>query len=81
MAQNSKAGIKLDDVALMNDIRAFSPAAADQYLEHVVVSKRNPSKDLHEKLLENLLAEAGTSVSDDGVRYHLEELGIIVCLR
>jgi len=75
-AQNFKTGVKLDDVRLIDDLRAISDDAANRYLEHVVIAKRSPSRQLHEALLAQLLDEAADLVEDDGVKYHLEELGM-----
>ncbi len=75
MAQNPKTGVKLDDVALVGDLRAINDDAANQYLEHVVVMKRIPNRQLHEALLTRLLDLTAEAVEDDGVKYHLEELG------
>jgi hypothetical protein len=71
----SKTGVKLDDVALVDDLRNISQVAAGRYLEYVVVAKKSPAKELHEDLLGRLLDEAEEEVKDDGVKYHLEELG------
>lgn len=76
MAQGAKIGSKLDDVALIGELRKFSKEAAKRYLEHVVVSKKSPNKKLHHDLLDNLLSEAEDQVNNDGVKYHLEELGM-----
>jgi hypothetical protein len=65
----------LDDTALVDDLRVISSTAADRYLEHAVVGKKSPSKHLHVDLLTRLLDAAGEEVKDDGVKYHLEELG------
>lgn len=67
--------MKLDDAALIEELRKHSPEAARRYLEHVVVSKKSPNKKLHHELLENLFLEAEEQLGNDGVRYHLEELG------
>ena len=75
MAQTGKSGVKLDDVPLVNDLRGINEQAANRYLEHVVVGKKSPNKALHEELLGRLLDAAGKEVLDDGVKYHLEELG------
>jgi hypothetical protein len=75
MTHGTKIGSKLDDVALIDELRKFSKEAAKRYLEHVVVTKKSPNKRLHEDLLDSLLAEAEVQVKDDGVKYHLEELG------
>jgi len=76
MAQGAKIGSKLDDVALIEELRIFSHEAAKRYLEHVVVTKKSPNKKLHQDLLDNLLSEAEDQVNNDGVKYHLEELGV-----
>jgi hypothetical protein len=75
MAQNVKTGVKLNDVALVDELRAINENAANRYLEHVVVIKKSPNRQLHEALLARLLDEAAEAVQDDGVKYHLEELG------
>jgi hypothetical protein len=75
MNQGTKAGMELDDAALIEELRKHSTEAAKRYLEHVVVSKRSPNKKLHHELLENLFLEAEEQLANDGVRYHLEELG------
>jgi len=75
MNQGTKAGMKLDDAALIEELRKHSTEAAKRYLEHVVVSKKSPNKQLHHELLENLFLEAEEQLANDGVRYHLEELG------
>jgi hypothetical protein len=67
--------MKLDDAALIEELRKHSTEAAKRYLEHVVVSKKSPNKKLHHELLENLFLEAEEQLANDGVRYHLEELG------
>ncbi|KAK8864291.1 hypothetical protein IAR55_001537 [Kwoniella newhampshirensis] len=74
MTQNPKTGIKLDDADLISSIRQVNEEAANRYLEHVVVLKRSPKKELHRELLDCLLNEAGSLAEDDGVKYHLEEL-------
>lgn len=75
VAQNTKTGIKLDDMLLIDDLRGIDEDAANRYLEHVVISKRIPSRVLHEQLLMRLLDQAEEQVQNDGVKYHLEELG------
>ena len=64
----------LNDVALLSDLRAIDPIIADKYLEHAVVIRKSRIRELHEQLLEQLLVVASKEVSDEGVRYHLEEL-------
>jgi len=76
LAQNPKTGVKLDDTALIDDLRKVSDEAANRYLEHVVVIKRSPNRMLHEQLLSNLFDAVTDAVQDDGVKYHLEELGL-----
>lgn len=49
---------------------------AYRFLEHIVVGKRSPAKALHQELLSRLLDVAEEQVKDDGVKYHLEELGM-----
>ncbi|TYJ57008.1 hypothetical protein B9479_002287 [Cryptococcus floricola] len=44
------------------------------YLEHIVVTKRSPSRPLHQQLLDLMLDEASTLVQDDGIKYHLSDL-------
>lgn len=75
MSTGGKAGLKLDDAALIDELRKFSDEAAGRYLQYVVVSKKSANKKLHQDLLDGLLAEAEKQVADDGVKYHLEELG------
>lgn len=75
MNQGTKAGMKLDDAALIDELRKHSAEAARRYLEHVVVSKKSPNKALHHELLENLFHGAEDQLANDGVKYHLEELG------
>lgn len=74
-AQNSKSGVKLDDTELVADLRGINQEAANRYLEYVVLSKKSPNKAFHEDLLRRLLDSASEEVEDDGVKYHLEELG------
>jgi len=59
----------------MDDLRAINEDVANRYLEHVVVMKRSPNRALHQALLNYLLDATGKQVQDDGVKYHLEELG------
>jgi hypothetical protein len=73
---SGKVGLKLDDAALVDELRKFSDEAAKRYLQHVVVSRKSPNKKLHQELLDGLLEEAERQVQDDGVKYHLEELGM-----
>jgi hypothetical protein len=84
MNQGTKSGMKLDDAALIDELRRHSVEAAKRYLEHVVVSKKSPNKKLHRELLDNLFHEAEEQLANDGVKYHLEELGELniahVCL-
>lgn len=47
---------------------------AYRYLEYAVVAKKSTNRDLHEQLLSHLLELATEMVSDDGIKYHLEEL-------
>lgn len=75
LAQNSKSGAKLDEAPLIDDLRQINQEIANRYLEHVVVSRRSPNKVLHQELLNRLLDVAEEEVKDDGVMYHLEELG------
>jgi len=75
MNQGTKAGMKLDDATLIDELRKHSAEAARRYLEHVVVSKKSPNKALHRELLENLFHGAEEQLANDGVKYHLEELG------
>lgn len=72
---SGKVSLKLDDAALVDELRKFSDEAAKRYLQHVVVSQKSPDKRLHQELLEYLFEEAERQVEDDGVKYHLEELG------
>lgn len=75
MNQGTKAGMKLDDAALIDELRLHSAEAARRYLEHVVVSKKSPNKALHHELLDNLFHGVEEQLANDGVKYHLEELG------
>jgi hypothetical protein len=75
LAQNPKTGVKLDDSTLVNDLKKLDEEAANRYLEHVVVIKRSPNRSLHQALLDHLLEAASREVQDEGVKYHLEELG------
>jgi hypothetical protein len=59
----------------VDDLRAIDQNVANRYLEHVVVVKRSPNRALHQALLDHLLDATGKQVEDDGVKYHLEELG------
>lgn len=77
MNTSGKAGLKLDDAALIEELRRFSDEAAKRYLQHVVVAKKLPNRKLHQDLLDSLMNEAEQQVQDDGVKYHLEELGTI----
>lgn len=72
---SGKVSLKLDDAALVDELRKFSDEAAKRYLQHVVVSQKSPNKKLHRELLDYLFEEAERQVQDDGVKYHLEELG------
>jgi hypothetical protein len=49
--------------------------AANQYLEYAAIGKRCKCRELHEMLLNKLLDQATEMVKDDGIKYHLEELG------
>jgi hypothetical protein len=40
-----------------------------------VIVKKSPIRHLHEDLLKRLIDEAAHQVQDEGVKYHLEELG------
>lgn len=75
LAQNPKSGVKLDDAMLVDELHAIDKDAAHRYLEHVVVIKRSPVKALHQALLNHLLESVSAEVKDEGVCYHLEELG------
>ncbi|WVQ99304.1 hypothetical protein IAU59_006436 [Kwoniella sp. CBS 9459] len=74
MTQTAKTGVKLDEVQLVDDLRKRDQVIANKYLEHAVVTKRSPSRVLHQQLLDVLLDEAEMLCADDGVKYHLEEL-------
>jgi hypothetical protein len=74
-AQNPKSGVKFDDTELIEDLRTIDAEAANKYLEYVVLSKKSPNRTFHEDLLGRLLDAAAIQVEDDGVKYHLEELG------
>ena len=75
MSQMSKHGIQLDDSSLIEELRGISQEAANSYLEYAVVQKRSPDRSMHEALLGRLLDSVEEQLSDDGVKYHLEELG------
>jgi hypothetical protein len=75
MGQGTKTGLKLDDAALIDELRIHSQEAARRYLEHVVVTKKSANKKLHQELLDTLFQEAEEQIANDGVKYHLEELG------
>jgi hypothetical protein len=66
---------KIDDQAFINELRLINQAAASRYLEHVVVAKRSTNKKLHEQLLQGLLTSLNEASADDGIKYHLEEMG------
>ncbi|OCF40481.1 hypothetical protein I317_05719 [Kwoniella heveanensis CBS 569] len=67
-------GVRLDEVQLVDDLRKIDETIANKYIEHAIVTKRSPSRVLHQQLLDVLLDEAEMLCADDGVRYHLEEL-------
>lgn len=71
----AQSGAKVDHEALVRDIRAVSEEGANRYLEHVVVGRKSPNRTLHRDLLDRLLTRLEKEVSDEGIRYHLEELG------
>lgn len=73
-AQDPKTGVKLDDVALIEDLGKIDTKASSRYLEQVVVVKRSPNHGLHQQLLQQMLDEVVESIQDDGIKYHLEEL-------
>jgi hypothetical protein len=75
LAQNPKTGVKLEDETLVEELRKVDEDLAHRYLEHVVVIKRSPNRALHQQLLDRLLDAAAAEVQDEGVKYHLEELG------
>ena len=60
----------------MEKLRAVDAQAANRYIEHVVVIKRNSNRQLHEALLTYLLSMATVAVEDEGIKYHLQELGV-----
>ncbi|WVW83780.1 hypothetical protein I302_105801 [Kwoniella bestiolae CBS 10118] len=74
MAQNTKNGIKLDDLSLVKQLGDIDRDTANRYLEFAVVTKKSPSRALHEQLLGVLLDEVEELCRDEGVKYHLEEL-------
>lgn len=59
----------------MQDIAAVNEDAANRYLEHVVIDKKSKDPELHEALLKWLLDSVEELLKDDGIKYHLEELG------
>ena len=65
----------LDDASLIEELRGISQEAANSYLEYAVVQKRSPDRSMHQALLDKLLDNVTEQISDDGVKYHLEELG------
>ncbi|KAL7421749.1 hypothetical protein Q5752_003520 [Cryptotrichosporon argae] len=67
-------GRVIDDAKLVAALDGISPDAADRYLEHIVVDRHSSVRALHEKLLDKLMNAALEQVTDDGVKYHLEEL-------
>ncbi|WRT66239.1 uncharacterized protein IL334_003192 [Kwoniella shivajii] len=73
-SQNTKTGIKLDDLSLVEKLKEINLETSNKYLEHVVVNKRSPDRSLHEQLLKVLLDQAEELCQDEGVKYHLEEL-------
>ena len=75
LSQNPKTGVKLDDIALIEDLRRIDAAIAHRYLEHVVVVKRSPNRALHEALVSYLLDRTAEVVREEAVKFHLEELG------
>lgn len=75
LAHTPTSGAKVNEQALVEEIRAVSEQAANRYLEHVVVVKKSPNRAMHEDLLKRLLDAVESEVKDDGVKYHLEELG------
>ena len=68
--------MKFNDSELLSELRAIDEEAANRYLEYVVVHKRSPKRALHQELLERLLDSVKREIEDDGVKYHLEELGV-----
>lgn len=66
----------MDHEALVRDIRAVSEDGANRYLEHIVVGLKSPNRTLHRDLLDRLLTRLEKELSDEGIRYHLEELGM-----
>jgi len=54
---------------------AVDKDAANQYLEYAVIGKKSQNRELHEMLLAKLLNQAEEMVKEDGIKYHLEELG------
>lgn len=72
------AKVKVDDAQLFQDLQALDNDVAHRYLEHVVIGKRSPNRELNEALLSRLLEQAAEMVHDDGIKYHLEELGKLI---
>ncbi|KAG7448550.1 uncharacterized protein BT62DRAFT_929636 [Guyanagaster necrorhizus] len=56
-----------DDSALLKQISEANPAAGSQYLEHLVLQKRNPSRVLHEQFATALVEQLLSYVSQDVV--------------
>lgn len=69
------SSIDVDEGKLIADLAEVDKDAANQYLEYVVVGKRSATPELQEALLAHLLDQAAEVVNDDGIKYHLEELG------
>ncbi|KAK0458932.1 uncharacterized protein EV420DRAFT_1541370 [Desarmillaria tabescens] len=56
-----------DDSALLKQISEANPAAGSQYLEHLVLQKRTPSRALHEQFATALVDQLLSHVSQDAV--------------
>lgn len=69
------AKLNTDDAQIVEDIATVNKDAANRYLEHVVIDKKSTDPELHEALLKWLLDSVEELLKDDGIKYHLEELG------
>ncbi|KAJ9114999.1 hypothetical protein QFC22_005327 [Naganishia vaughanmartiniae] len=72
--QRTVISVKFDDRALLSDLQAINPEAANKYLEYAIVRKRSADKSLHNALLAYYLEECEKFLSDDGVLYHFTEI-------
>ncbi|KAK0480717.1 hypothetical protein IW261DRAFT_1474152 [Armillaria novae-zelandiae] len=56
-----------DDSVLLKQISEANPAAGSQYLEHLVLQKRSPSRALHEQFAAALVDQLLSYISQDSV--------------